>query len=285
MFQDMQIPVLPRLDGDYLPRSEAAVLGAKNLLYRTLDETKSINTSGTWNNNVYTFKGITFTINSDDTVTVNGNNDGTGQSYLSLRIPSDVYGDLYFSGCPSGVSGSAHIFSYDMVTNVRPTKWDGVTASDSDLGETSQEIKVINGHATDIRIRVLSGGSVNNKIFKPMVRLGTDLDDTYALPAKTNRDLAIEVTNMYPKEIIMDAITATSISGAIGAVWDAINIRGHVVTGTFQYSGRYMFIAYKYPSNPYGMMIVQKYSQNDVYTLSVDNGTKVVKKLAATAVS
>ena len=78
--------------------------GAKNRLSYTLESLKSLNTAGTWSDNVYTRRGISFTVNADMTISVSGTNDGTGDSWL------DIYGtgttsdfvDLVCSGCPEG---------------------------------------------------------------------------------------------------------------------------------------------------------------------------------------
>ena len=47
-------------------------LGAKNVLEYTLDSLKALNTVGTWSGNVYTRDTLTFTVNSDLSITVNG---------------------------------------------------------------------------------------------------------------------------------------------------------------------------------------------------------------------
>lgn len=72
---------------------------------------------------------------------------------------------------------------------------------------------------------------------------------------------------------------ATSVETAIGLAWDAIANVDRVITGRFWYSGWYIFMGYKYTSTDYGMMIVQKVNDNSIYTLQVNNGTKIVKNI------
>ena len=84
--------------------------GAKNRLQITLSSIKAINTAGTWSGNVYTRRGITYTINSDMTIDVAGTNDGTGDSWLDLYgtgTTSDFIG-MICSGCPEGGSATTY---------------------------------------------------------------------------------------------------------------------------------------------------------------------------------
>ncbi len=129
-----------------------------------------------------TKNGITFTIDKTaGTIKVNGT--ATAQTALSIEfnVPS---GDYYFSGCPSGGSSSTYdLYAYDRDYSEsgggRPRKWDGTTASASDYGNTSQEIKIVGGHETVLTIRIQSGVTISNKIFKPMIRKGAIADATF----------------------------------------------------------------------------------------------------------
>lgn len=79
--------------------------GAKNRLDITLASLKAINTAGSWSGNVYTRRGILFTVNDDMTISVSGTNDGTlGDSWLDLYgtgTTTDFIG-MVCSGCPEG---------------------------------------------------------------------------------------------------------------------------------------------------------------------------------------
>ena len=129
-----------------------------------------------------TKNGITFTIDKTaGTIKVNGTATAQTQLSIEFNVPS---GDYYFSGCPSGGSSSTYdLYAYDLDYSEsgggRPRKWDGTTASASDYGNTSQEIKIVGGHETVLTIRIQSGVTVSNKIFKPMIRKGTIADATF----------------------------------------------------------------------------------------------------------
>lgn len=132
--------------------------------------------------NTQTKNGITFTIDKTaGTIKVNGTATAQTQLSIEFNVPS---GDYYFSGCPSGGSSSTYdLYAYDRDYSEsgggRPRKWDGTTASASDYGNTSQEIKIVGGHETVLTIRIQSGVTVSNKIFKPMIRKGTIADATF----------------------------------------------------------------------------------------------------------
>ena len=51
---------------------------SKNDFDYDLNSLKTGNTIGSWSNNVYTMNGVTYTINTDNTITANGTQDGTG---------------------------------------------------------------------------------------------------------------------------------------------------------------------------------------------------------------
>lgn len=87
-----------------------AACGSKNKLDYSLASLQSLNTAGTWSGNVYTRRGITYTVNSDLTIDVSGTNDGTGDSWLDLYgtgTTSDFIG-MVCSGCPEGGSATTY---------------------------------------------------------------------------------------------------------------------------------------------------------------------------------
>ena len=70
----------------------------KNILGYTLDSLKAINTGGSWSDNVYTHNGVSFTVNEDMGITVNG--EATG-SYGGLKLieKPEITRNMYLSGC------------------------------------------------------------------------------------------------------------------------------------------------------------------------------------------
>ena len=81
----------------------------KNMLEYNLETLKSINTIGTWTNNVYTHRnnGI-FTINSDNTINVDTTN-AIGNCYFFLGTYNFNVNESYvLSGCPANGSATTY---------------------------------------------------------------------------------------------------------------------------------------------------------------------------------
>lgn len=135
-----------------------------------------------------TIKGVTFTVNDDQTVTVNGTNDGTGASIFvifpnaqAITIPD---GNYILSGCPTGGGGDVASAPFDL-------RWymysPGKSAYDSGNGASIE--KSGNGTGSNIAIVVKTGRTANNLVFRPMLRTVEITDDTFEPYAPTNREL------------------------------------------------------------------------------------------------
>lgn len=106
-----------------------------------------------------TANGVTFTVNSDGSITVNGTATSDADFTL-LRGPIQGYSESYFlSGCPSGGSDTTYYIS------------ENFTAS-KDTGNGV----VLNNLPSDQvwRIVIKSGTTVNNLVFRPMLNEGTE---------------------------------------------------------------------------------------------------------------
>ena len=125
-----------------------------------------------------TINGVTFTINEDKSVTVNGTatasiiaNLITGEyndnnATEPLIIPDNIT-NCRLSGCPSGGSSSTYKLDiYNQKYALLATDWGEGTNVTID----SQEDKKI----TRVRIIIYSGATVNNLTFKPMLVAGTE---------------------------------------------------------------------------------------------------------------
>lgn len=129
-----------------------------------------------------TNRGIDFTVYTDGTVLVNGTNDGTLSSIYTintqsvLQIPND---DFIISGCPLG--GSATTYRIDITRNV------GATINDFGEGAPFK----IGGdyNVQDYRIVIYRNATVDNLLFKPMVRKSIIKDDKFIPYAPTNLEL------------------------------------------------------------------------------------------------
>lgn len=149
----------------------AAALGAKNLL--------QFNGYGTGAEN-----DVTYVINSDGTITVNGTPKGTSPSYIELKLNGNAAniarfcdGQHILSGCPAGGGDNKYRMYAARGGYSRFDYGDGVL-----LTETTQ---------TDVRLVVFiaNGYTANNLVFKPMIRPAEITDDTFAPYAPTNREL------------------------------------------------------------------------------------------------
>lgn len=126
----------------------------------------------------YTANGITFTVNDNGGITVNGT--ATSETYFSINIPSSLGGNYYFNGCPSGGRGGYDIYCWDNTDGHRLYKWDGTTLSLSDFGEgLLNQIQIPSGHSCRLTLRVYSGKTVDNIVFHPMICSATTQDPTW----------------------------------------------------------------------------------------------------------
>lgn len=106
-----------------------------------------------------TVNGVTFTVNSDGSIMVNGTATSDAD-FMLLRGPIQGYSESYFlSGCPSGGSDTTYYIS------------ENFTAS-KDTGNGV----VLNNLPSDQvwRIVIKSGTTVNNLVFRPMLNEGTE---------------------------------------------------------------------------------------------------------------
>lgn len=111
-----------------------------------------------------TINGITFTINQDKTVIVNGT--ANANAILVLNSFNFENGESYFlSGCPNG--GSNSTYRLDAF---------GTPGLSEDTGRGC----LINvAGERNIRIVIFNGTNANNLVFKPMIRLSNISDDSY----------------------------------------------------------------------------------------------------------
>ena len=131
-----------------------------------------------------TIQGVTFTVNKDQTVTVNGTNTGAGSAiFVIVPNPQAILipdGDYWFTGCPQGGSDS----TFDL-------RWFQYSpnASAYEIGSGAKIHKSGNTARSNIAIVVRSGVTVNNITFKPMIRPAEITDSTFEPYAPTNREL------------------------------------------------------------------------------------------------
>lgn len=137
--------------------------GAKNLL-------KITGTS-------QTIRGVTFTVNDDETVSVDGTNSTSSSAVFYLNIlPADTasnYNGCILTGCPQGGSTSTYRLSVQLNSGSFT-----VYASDIGGGSTIHDVP-----SADCRVAIVvyPGATVNNLIFKPMIctKAAWDISQAY----------------------------------------------------------------------------------------------------------
>ena len=115
--------------------------------------------------------GITFTVNSDKTVNVNGTNDTSANSSLIINRYDLSPGTYILNGCPSGGSST----TYRLVIQ-KTSDW---SLLGLDTGSGSAQFTIDEATNIQVAIFIQKGQTISNLLFKPMIRLSSIIDDTY----------------------------------------------------------------------------------------------------------
>lgn len=123
-----------------------------------------------------TTNGITFTDNGDGTITANGTATANANFTIVDRVTSGYtlpIEEYIMSGCPNGGGSSKYgLFAARTVNGAStPYGWDYGNGLSFDVTDGTAP--------TGIIIRIVSGATVSNLTFKPMIRLASDTDDTW----------------------------------------------------------------------------------------------------------
>jgi hypothetical protein len=119
-----------------------------------------------------TVSGVTFTVNSDGTITANG----TASNLIFFQIgiyslpTSETPISYVLSGAPSGASTSTFYIDCRRDDGSQVIDVGGGSIPFSSLGQTGKQARII----------IQQGQTLNNLVFKPMIRLATETDPTYA---------------------------------------------------------------------------------------------------------
>lgn len=173
------------------------VYGAKNLLKCTLDDLKAIN-NGTWNGNVLTISGVSFTVNIDEngyveSITVDGTNSSTRIS-LNLARSFVLPINKYIASC-EGLDNATGLF-------VDFAEYDNAQWKKDHIISDEPITFITQWKNCRVNCFVNGGASITNITFKPMIRLASIEDDTYVPYAMTNQQL----TGLYDNEVEMGAV-------------------------------------------------------------------------------
>lgn len=147
--------------------------GGKNLLPLTVSEIKSLNTSGTWNGNAYTYRGITYTIlfdSADNVIGINLNGTSTAD-WANFTLPnfSLSAGSYKLNGSTDGSSATYRIA-------VKPSGGSDIAQYSAEVPFTIDSDKSFTGYMT---VRT-SGTTVSNVKIYPMIRLASVTDATFS---------------------------------------------------------------------------------------------------------
>lgn len=161
-----------------------------------------------------TVSGVTFTINDDKSITVNG----TATAQISFMINNKVglgIGNYILTGCPSG--GSWNTFYLTAYASSARLK-------SPDFGSGC---KIENKTVTQVVISIASGYTANNLKFYPMLRDADIIDDTFEpyQPSLIDRCLLKDTAGINLGHAQSDSITIDNLS-AYTALW--INVAGAV---------------------------------------------------------
>ena len=169
--------------------SEQSELGAKNFI-----KFPPYSNGYTYENN-----GIAFTVNSDGTITANGTNNTNNNAIFTMhsRLQSaDVTnvipnGEYIISGSPIGMSQSTFYVRVGITRNGAYTNIGNEYANNGKFVINGDDYTNTGAYVSEA-IVIAPGATVNNLLFKPMLRLADDTDDTYAPYAMTNRQLTTD---------------------------------------------------------------------------------------------
>jgi len=169
-----------------LSYADNGILGAKNLL-----PNKAVTT---------TYRGITYTVNSDKTISLDNGTATGGVSVLEIAPAgtfADYTGKYILSGCPSGGSSA---YSLDLRKDNSSITYNGNSVRDYGNGIEFDFSQLVDGSSNPVNpanvrciIRIAENTSGGNGIFKPMLRLASDPDDTYVPYAMTNKELTDKI--------------------------------------------------------------------------------------------
>lgn len=136
----------------------------------------------------YTTAGITFTCNSDGSVTANGTATNNTTYNLFINKNNILKGGKYkLLGCPSG--GASNKYRVH-VWNVTKS-----TTGANDFG-SGASLEVDDGDNISCVLNIFSGQTVSNLIFRPMIIPDRISDNTFVGAAMTNRQLTAKVEDL-----------------------------------------------------------------------------------------
>ncbi len=160
------------------------ICGAKNLWANSLALMVAGNPYGTWSGNTYQFRGITYTVNNDGSISFSGTASGGDSQFF---LPNNKYiTNEYVGYLVNGISdGSSSTYYLTIQYSNDGQAWQ------TEKNLYSADYIIENYNYIRFSIIVKNDATVSSKIIKLMVRLASDSDGTYVPYAMTNRELTI----------------------------------------------------------------------------------------------
>lgn len=161
--------------------------------------------------------GITFTVNSDKTVLADGTNDTSANSSLVINRYDLSPGTYILNGCPSGGASNTYRLA------IQETGSYSILGS-IDIGNGSGEFTIDTTTNVQIAIFIQKGLTVNNLLFKPMLRKATIADDTYEqYGASPSPDYLSKIENLEGKNKVKEINWKQMPSISTGATVTNVN--------------------------------------------------------------
>ena len=157
-----------------------------------------------------TSNGVTFTINDDKTILVDGNNDGTANSRFIINNYSLKAGTYILNGCPSGGSSDTYRLAIQKTSD-----W---SILGLDTGSGSEQFTIDEATNIQVAIFIQKGQTISNLLFKPMIRLSSIIDDTY-------EQYGVMPSPDYPSEI--ESVKGKNLFDENKSEWGKYNVWQH----------------------------------------------------------
>lgn len=159
-------------------------LGAKNLLSYPYDQ------------NTTTSNGITYTVQSDGSILINGTS--TAYSFCVLKrqeglLPKGSYIISFNAKDIDSAQINLSIGLTNQQTYAYTTKV-GINKNNNNIKFTIDD--TWDNNYTEVRISINSNTTVDNLILYPMIRVAEDTDDTWTPYAKTNKELTDDIKEL-----------------------------------------------------------------------------------------
>jgi len=182
-----------------------------------------------------TSNGVTFTRNSDGSVTATGGTNATQDAYCFAQFSLPV-GNYYFTGCASGGSAAGtngwNVYIWNGTTSARLKKWNGTTNADTNINTTTlAQVQVPN--TTDsiyYVMRVMKGTTLptNGITFYPMICASTETSPTYnpyenICPISGHDEVTVTVADDVDNPTVSEDYTTTLPSTTYGGTLDVVS--------------------------------------------------------------